>query len=81
MTENTQPTSPTQIILPRKVKELVTLDKSLWEEFKLIRIPYGTVNELFEDCIRILLAKQPEHPALLEKFRNSVAELSNKEEV
>jgi hypothetical protein len=60
-----------------KVTELLALDKELWEELKLQRQPYGTVNEMFEDFIRVLLGKKPIHPELLVKLNKVVQELTN----
>jgi len=60
-----------------KVTELLALDAELWSQFKELRQPYGTVNELFEDCIRILLGFQPKHQALLERFKVVVPSLAS----
>ena len=57
---------------PNKVTELLALDKELWDQFKEFRSPYGTVNELFEDCIRVLLGKVPKHIELLERLKEVV---------
>lgn len=59
-----------------KVTQLIALDKELWKEFKQYREPYGTINELFEDCIRILLGHRPKHIELLKRFKQIVPTIS-----
>jgi hypothetical protein len=61
-----------------KVTQLVALDQNLWTEFTKLRSPYGTVNELFEDCVRILLGMTPKHENLLQRFRLVIKEMENK---
>jgi hypothetical protein len=55
-----------------KTRELVSIDTQLWEEFSSLRQPFGTINELFEDCIRVLLGHQPKHIELLKRFKQVV---------
>jgi len=69
--------SPNKKKYDGKVTELLALDKELWEELKTQRQPYGTVNEMFEDFIRVLLGKKPNHPELLAKILASVKEIAN----
>lgn len=69
--------SPNKKKYDGKVTELLALDKELWEELKTQRQPYGTVNEMFEDFIRVLLGKKPIHPELLVKLNKVVQELTN----
>jgi hypothetical protein len=59
-----------------KVTQLLALDKELWRSFDKLRQPYGTVNDLFEDCIRILLCRQPKHTVILERLQEVVPILS-----
>jgi hypothetical protein len=59
-----------------KVTELLALDKELWSKLKPLREPYGTVNEMFEDFIRILLGIAPMHPEILERLKEVVPLLS-----
>ena len=59
-----------------KVTELLALDKELWEELKSQRQPYGTVNEMFEDFIRVLLGMRPTHQELLARLEVVINSLS-----
>ena len=63
---------------PNKVTELLALDKELWNQFKPLREPYGTINEMFEDFIRILLGEKPEHPEILRRLQEVVPTLISK---
>jgi len=63
-----------------KITQLIALDKDLWKEFSGLRQPYGTINELFEDCIRILLGRHPKHIEILERFNKVINELTIKKE-
>jgi len=58
-----------------KVTELIALDKELWSQFKPLREPYGTINEMFEDFIRVLLGEMPKHPGILERLKEVVPSL------
>ena len=55
-----------------KVTELLALDKELWSQFKPLREPYGTLNEMFEDFIRILLGQKPNHKEILLRLEEVV---------
>lgn len=59
-----------------KVTELLALDRELWSQFKPLREPYGTINEMFEDFIRILLGVAPKHPEILVRLKEVVPLLS-----
>ncbi len=58
-----------------KATAFLAFDPELWKEFKPYREPYGTLNEMFEDFIRILLGKPPEHPEILRRIREVVQSL------
>lgn len=60
-----------------KVTQLISLDRNLWKEFSTLRQPYGTINELFEDYVRILLAKQPKHYEILSRLQKVIPILLN----
>lgn len=51
--------------LKTKVNQLVSVDINLWKEFKELKSPFGTVNEMFEDYILILLGRKPKHKETL----------------
>jgi hypothetical protein len=55
-----------------KVSQLLTLDKDLWDMFNELRQPYGNINDLFEDCIKVLLGIAPKHNAVLNRLNETV---------
>ena len=51
-----------------KTTQLIAVDENLWKEFKELREPFGTINEMFEDWIRFLLGKEVKHQELVHKI-------------
>jgi hypothetical protein len=58
----------------------LALDEELWKTFSKLREPYGTVNDLFEDCIRILLCRQPKHAGILKRLQEVIPQLLKQNE-
>jgi len=64
---------------PGKVTELLAVDKDLWDQLSDIRNPYGNINEMFEDIIRIFLGQMPKKPEMFRRLNESVTILKIKE--
>jgi hypothetical protein len=62
---------------PGKVSQLVAVDEQIWQSFDELRLPYGSLNDLLEDYIKILLGKQPKHKGALLRLNEVVPKLLN----
>lgn len=64
---------------PGKITELLAVDKDLWDQFSEVRNPYGNINEMFEDIIRVFLGQMPKKPEMFRRLYTSVTLLKLKE--